>query len=243
MLRPIALAIVLAAGRAAAGTLDDMDLRSNVETSIRGSAPTAGLHLKIDVENGVAIPQGVVRDLMQADDVVTLASKVKGVTGVRRDGLRLEYAGPGDEAIAGMIRRTLSEMPRYAASSIAVAVEAGRVTLTGTMKNASWRDDLRKVCGTVEGVVEVVDAIESPETPDPRIQKALDGVFGPRVIPRFPGHVAAKVVAGSVILEGRVPRLFDKTTAERHAWGINGVRGVENRLTLGSGTEVRVVQP
>ncbi|HZN54523.1 MAG TPA: BON domain-containing protein [Candidatus Polarisedimenticolaceae bacterium] len=228
---------------AGASTLDDMDLRSNVEASIRGSAPTAGLHLKIDVRDRVAIPQGVVRDLRQADDVVELASKVKGIAGVDRTGIRLEFPGPGDAAIAAAIERSMTESPRYATSAISVAVDAGVVTLSGTMKHASWRSDLRALCGAVEGVVDVIDRIQTPDTPDARIQKALDGVFGARVTPRFPGRVSATVAAGAVTLEGRVPRLHDKITAERQAWGINGVRQVDNRLDLGSSTTLRVIQP
>jgi len=235
--------VLTATAGVGAATLEDMELRSNVETLIRGSATTANLHLKIDVREAVANPQGVVHDLQQADDVVLLASKVKGIVGVDRSGLRLEYSGPGDEAVAAAIRRTISEIPRYTSATIAIDVASGVVTLTGAMKNASWREDLRKLCGAVEGVIDVVDRIESPETPDVRIQKALDGVFGARVTPRFPGRVSATVSGGQVTLEGRVPRLFEKDAAERHAWGINGVRRVDNRLELGSGTTLRVIEP
>jgi len=235
--------VLTATAGVGAATLEDMELRSNVETLIRGSATTANLHLKIDVREAVANPQGVVHDLQQADDVVLLASKVKGIVGVDRSGLRLEYSGPGDDAVAAAIRRSISEIPRYTSATIAIDVASGVVTLTGAMKNASWREDLRKLCGAVEGVIDVVDRIESPETTDVRIQKALDAVFGARVTPRFPGRVSATVVGGQVTLEGRVPRLFEKNAAERHAWGINGVRRVDNRLELGSGTTLRVIEP
>src|SRR6266850_2092130 len=80
----LAGSLLLAALFAHAGTLEDMELRSNVETYIRGSARTANLHLKIAVEGGVAIPEGPVRDLNQADDIVDLASKVTGITAVDR---------------------------------------------------------------------------------------------------------------------------------------------------------------
>ena len=224
-----------------AGTLDDMELRSNVETLIRGSAQTANLHLKIQVENHVAIPEGVVHDLNQADDVALLASKVRGITSVDRAKLRLEYAPPGDDVLAGRVSRTLVALPRYDALNVAVA--GGVVTLTGTIKNASWRGEIRKICGAIEGVAELVDRIETPVTPDERIQKALNAVFGPRVVPRFPGRVRAVAKEGVVILEGQVPRLHDKEAAEHGVWGLNGVHRVDNRLELGSGTTIQVIQP
>ena len=239
----LAGALVLSSGLAEAGTLDDMELRSNVEGSIRGAAQTANLHLKIQVEDGVAIPEGVVRDLNQADDVVDLAAKVRGITGVDRSRLRLEFGGQDDDGLAARVGRTLFELPKYASSSMRIAVENGVVTLSGEIKSAAWRGEIRKVCGGIEGVVDLVDRLATPETPDERIQKALDGVFGTRVLPRFPGYVRAVAKDGVVTLEGRVPRLYDKRVAEHHARGINGVLRVDNRLELRSGTAIRVIHP
>lgn len=228
---------------AAAGTLDDMGLRSNFEASVRGTASTANLHLKIQVENGIAIPDGVIRDLNQADDVAELAAKVKGITGVDRSRLRPESATPTDEALASSVSRALFEIPKYASSSIKVVVENGVVTLTGAIKSAAWRGEIRRLCGAVQGVADVVDRIETPETPDAKIQKAVDGVFGARVVPRFPGHVRAVVKDGVVALEGQVPRLYDRQAAEFDALGINGVHRVDNRLEIGSGTAIKVINP
>lgn len=228
---------------AGAGTLDDMELRSNVETSIRGTAQTANLHLKIQVENGVALPEGVVRDLNQADEVADLAAKVRGITGVDRSRLRLEFAAQGDDELAARASRTLFELPKYASSSMKISVESGVVTLTGSIKNAAWRGEIRRLCGGIEGVVDVVDGLDTPETPDVRIQKALDGVFGIRVLPRYPGYVRAVVKEGTVTLEGHVPRLYDKQVAEHDSRGINGVHRVDNRLELRSATAIQVITP
>jgi len=220
-----------------------MDLRSNVEASIRGTAQTANLHLKIMVENGVAIPEGLVRDLNQADDVADLAAKVKGITGVDRSLLRPEFPATNDEELAARVGRVLFSEPKFASSSMKVAVLDGVVTLTGAIKNAAWRGEIRRLCGGIGGVVEVVDRIDTPETPDAKIQKVLDSIFGVRVVPRFPGYVAAAVTEGEVTLEGHVPRLYDKQAAEHDARGINGVKRVDNRLELRSATAIKVVHP
>ena len=220
-----------------------MELRSNFEASVRGTAQTANLHLKIMVENGVAIPEGVVRDLNQADDVCDLAAKVKGITGIDRSKLRQEYPASNDEELASRVSRKLFAEPKFAASSMKIAVDNGVVTLTGAIKNASWRRQIRRLCGGIQGVAEVVDQIVTPETPDAKIQKVLESVFGVRVVPRFPGYVAAVVKDGVVTLEGHVPRLSDKLAAEIDAWGINGVHEVDNRLELRSATAIQVIHP
>jgi len=220
-----------------------MDLRSNVETSIRGTAQTAQLHLKIQVENGVAIPEGVVRDLNQADEVADLAAKVKGIAGVDRSRLRLEFPASSDDELASRVSRTLFAVPKFAASSMRVSVENRVVTLTGAIKNAAWRGEIHRLCGGIEGVVDVVDRLDTPETPDEKIQKVLDGIFGVRVVPRFPGYVRAEVKNGVVTLQGYAPRLYDKQEAEHAARGINGVKRVDNRLELRSATAIRVVNP
>lgn len=228
---------------ASASTLDDMELRSNVETSIRGTAQTANLHLKITVDNGVAIPEGVVRDLNQADDVCELAAKVKGITGIDRSKLRPEFPASGDDDLASRVSRTLFSEPKFASSSMRVAVADNVVTLTGKIKNAAWRGEIRRLCGGIQGVVDVVDQLQTPETPDAKIQKVLESIFGVRVVPRFPGYVAAVSKDGVVTLEGHVPRLYDKQAAEFDARGINGVRTIENRLEVRSATAIRVIHP
>jgi len=239
----LAVALVFTSLIVRAGTLDDMDLRSNVETSIRGTAQTAQLHLKIQVENGIAIPEGVVRDLNQADEVADLAAKVKGIAGVDRSRLRLEFPASSDDELTSRVSRKLFSEPKFAASSMRVSVENRVVTLTGAMKNAAWRGEIHRLCGGIEGVVDVVDRLDTPETPDAKIQKVLDSIFGVRVVPRFPGYVRAEVKDGVVTLQGYAPRLYDKQAAEFDARGINGVKRVDNRLELRSATAIRVVNP
>ena len=226
-----------------AGTLEDMDLRSNVEASIRGTAATASLQLKVRVEHGVAIPEGIVRDLNQADEVVDLAARVKGIVDVDRSGLRLEFAAEGDAALATAVARVLSELPQYNTTPPKVEAAQGVVTLTGNISKASLRRELRKICGGIEGVTGLVDRLESPETADERIQRALDRIFGARAIPRFPGTVRAAVAGGVVTLEGFAPRLYDKRRAEDDARAVNGVRRVDNKVELGSANAVKVIHP
>ena len=243
--RKLAIAVTpfLVCFAAAAGTLEDMDLRSNVEASIRGTAATANLHLKISVKDGVAIPQGAVHDLNQIDDVAMIAAKVRGIERVDPAGLALESAGPSDGELASLATHAIVESPKYAECSIKIAVEGGVVTLSGTIRNASWRSEIRKILGAIGGVVEVVDRLVSPDTPEDRIQKALNAVFALRNAPRFPGHVHAAVKDGVVALDGHVPNLYDKQLAEREAFAINGVRRVDNRLELVSGATIKVIRP
>jgi osmotically-inducible protein OsmY len=240
---PIVLLLAVAALDAHAGTLEDMDLRRNVELAIRGSAPTANLHLKVEVHDGIVIPEGIVRDLLQADAVVESAGSIKGVRGVERSKLRYEYETPPDQVVAGRIIRTISEVQHLATSSIRVDVQHGVVTLEGSIARATYRAELRKLCGGVDGVTEVVDKLVTAEAPDMTIQKSLDGVFGRRVQPPFPGEVDALVDHGAVVLSGRVSRLKDRDLALRSAWAIDGVRLVVDDLRVEPKSHVSLVQP
>jgi osmotically-inducible protein OsmY len=232
-----------AAIAARAGTLEDMDLRRNVEMAIRGSAPTANLHLKVEVVDGTVIPEGIVRDLIQADAVVEGAGSIKGVRRVDRSRLRFEYEPPPDEAIAGRIIRSLYDVQHLGGPAMRVDVAQGVVTLEGRIPRASYRTEIRRLCGGIEGVVDVVDRLVSPDAPDAAIQRSLDGVFGRRVEPRFPGSVEAQVDRGAVVLSGRVPRLKDRDTAIRSAWSLDGVRMVVDDLRIEAPTRVNVVRP
>ncbi len=245
LLTPLVLIAALAAppARADDSTLDDMDLRSNVEATIRGTASTASLHLKVEVRGGIAIPTGRVRNLSLADQVVDLAEKVRGIRGVDRSGLILENGGVPDDAVAKEVAHALADVPKFASSDLTVEVHAGIVTVTGTIQSGTFRKDLRDLVGMIDGVVDLVLRLVTPETADDVIQRVLDQFFAPRTIPRFPGSVTARVAAGAVTLTGRVPRLFDKRAAEAHAYAINGVRSVDNQLELSGSGAVKVVNP
>ena len=232
-----------AAIAARAGTLEDMDLRRNVEMAIRGSAPTANLHLKVEVVDGRVIPEGIVRDLLQADAVVESAGSIKGVRGVDRSRFRFEYEPLSDEAIAGRIIRSLYDVQHLGGPAIRVDVAKGVVTLDGRIPRASYRPELRRLCGGIPGVVDVVDRLVSPEAPDAAIQRSLDGVFGRRAEPRFPGSVEVQVDRGAVVLSGRVPRLKDRDAAIRAAWSLDGVRLVVDDLRIEAVSRVSVVRP
>lgn len=228
---------------ARAGTLEDMDLRRNVEMAIRGSAATSNLHLKIEVVDGVVVPEGIVRDLIQADAVVEGAGSIKGVRSVDRSRFRYEYEPPPDDAIAGRIIRRFYDVQHLTSPAIRVDVAKGVVTLEGPIAKAAYRGEIRRLCGGIEGVVEVIDKLVSPEAPDATIQKLLDGVFGRRVKPPFPGEVTALVDRGAVVLSGRVPRLKDREAAIRAAWSIDGVRMVVDDLRVEPTSRVNVVRP
>jgi osmotically-inducible protein OsmY len=157
--------------------------------------------------------------------------------------MRYEYERPPDEAIAGRILRTLFDVQHLATSSIRVDVREGVVTLEGTVGRAAYRSELRRLCAAVDGVVDVVDKLVSPEAPDKAIQRSLDGTFGRRAQPPFPGSVEALVNRGAVVLSGRVPRLKDRDAALRTAWAIDGVRLVVDDLRIEATSRVGVVRP
>src|SRR6185503_17576308 len=128
----------------------------------------------------------------------------RGIVAVDRSRLKIEYPAPPDEELAQKVAFVLFAIPRYTPSAITITAAQGVVTLHGTIKNGAWRGEIRKICGAIEGVSELVDRLTTPETPEPRIQKALDAIFSPRASPRFPGRVHAVAKDGIVTLDGYV---------------------------------------
>ena len=238
-----AVAVLLVAAAARAGTLDDMDLRSNVETGIRGTAGTATLHLKVSVNDAIASFEGRVRNLAQEDLVVDVASRVRGIRGVDRSGFVLEEGGAGNDALADAVARAILGVPELAASSIKVEANQGVVTLTGSIVSGAHRKMIRDVAGAIDGVADLVERLVTPAVPDEKIRRALELTFAPRATPRFPGRVEVEVDSGRVVLKGSVPSLYDKRVAERKTWEVNGVREVDNRVDLFSSSAIRVVHP
>jgi len=184
-----AVAVLLVAAAARAGTLDDMDLRSNVETGIRGTAGTATLHLKVSVNDAIASFEGRVRNLAQEDLVVDVASRVRGIRGVDRSGFVLEEGGAGNDALADAvagaidgvadlvdrlvtpdvpdekIRRALEltfaprATPRFP-GRVEVEVDSGRVVLKGSVPSLYDKRVAERKTWEVNGVREVDNRVD-----------------------------------------------------------------------------------
>jgi osmotically-inducible protein OsmY len=236
LLRVLSAAAALAALAAAAGAVlaaapSDAELAAAIAQRFAGAKGLSRESLRVSVKDGVASISGAVQDLYRSWRAREVAGGVKGIVGIV-DRTTLRSAGRPDAEILAEVRDGLRRGKETAGLAIAATVEAGTVTLAGTISDGRRRFDARDAAARVPGVVAVVDRIETPPSDDERIRRwaaaQLDGTAGEGV----PGSYQVAVSAGAVTLSGTAPTVRDRDLAERTVLGLNGVKSLANEVTV-----------
>jgi osmotically-inducible protein OsmY len=221
----------LAAGPAAAAVPSDAELAAEVAQRFAGAKGLSRELVRVSVQQGVASISGVVRDLSRSWRAREVAGGVPGIVEIV-DRTTVRSAGRPDAEILPAVEIELREDKATARLPVAAAVEAGRVTLTGTITDGRRRFDARDAAARVPGVVAVVDRLETPPADDERIRQwavaQLDGSAGEGV----DGRYELTVAAGVVTLRGTAPTVRARDQAARTVLGINGVKELVSEVTV-----------
>ena len=150
--------------------------------------------------------------------------------------------GWGKGAIVGsdllIIKRVLHALmsdPGITAERVDLDSQGGIVTLSGVVANPLVARRATAAAERVAGVLGVVDELEvhPPPRPDHELEQDV------RLILRTHTATAARkldasVREGVIVLEGKVDSLAEKQLAEEAVLAVNGVRGVDGELRVGS---------
>lgn len=229
--RLVAALVVLGTAFARAGDLDDREILRKVSERVRMSAVVGHLPIEVAASRGRVVLTGRVRTLAQVWEAVERAGSVAGVLDVESR-LVLDVHAPSDAAIEAAVKRRFADLPEVASSGVAVRIEKGVATLSGAINDARLRFAAADAAAAVEGVVSVVDHVETPALDDAAILKAVQAILGRRSPVRVAGKIDPTVRSGVVTLEGFVKRAADRRRAERLVLGINGVKDVVDRLVV-----------
>jgi osmotically-inducible protein OsmY len=121
------------------------------------------------------------------------------------------------------------------ATAIAVAVDDGVATLRGEVKSHFEKHEAERVALRVYGVEAVANELAVvPEAHDPNDTEIAEAVVEAlRWDPLVPLHRVHVVVAdGWVALSGTLQWEYQRTSAERTAAKVKGVKGVSNQILL-----------
>ena len=244
---PVLLALLPAfpAAYAQTGGYPDSDLQARLAQRLTQDPALQDDRLDVSVSNGVVTVSGTVDTLYEAWKVRDNVSAIFGVVGFESQ-VSLEDQSVPDAslttAVTDALGRRLLDNPEV--GSITASAQGGVVTLAGTVRDARKRFDARDAVARERGVRRVVDELVSPEAADDEIQKAVAAILAGGTGKPVSGSVTTRVTEGVVSLTGTVPLLSALYQAEELAWGVNGVRGVENQLTVTPPSrEVKTVRP
>ena len=229
-------------------TRRDYNIESDARTALLHDRATESWEIGVDVENGIATLNGTVDSWQEKQ----LAEKVvAGVRGVRGIDNRIDIVYDTertDGEIAAEVRRALRYDVLVDHGLVDVAVEDGRVKLTGTVGSAAEKRRAR-IDAWVAGVDAVANELEverwaqdeqrrdqtvvikSESELEDAVEQAL--VFDPRVNSL---NVAVDADAGAVTLRGTVDSLAARRAAEHDARHTVGVLRVRNLIKVRAST-------
>lgn len=141
-----------------------------------------------------------------------------------------------DAEIRHDVQRALDRDTVLDASAIAVAVDEGVVTLRGDVRGYFEQHEAERVALRVYGVQAVANdlVVKTPEIVHPNdteiAQAVVDALTKNALVPLH--RVRVVVAEGWVTLSGVLQWEYQRTSAERTAARVKGVKGVSNTIVL-----------
>ena len=167
-------------------------------------------------------------------DAERTTQRVRGVRAIAEE-IQVRYPFDKQTADDQIAHRALSVIGwdvRVPLDSVKVKVEKGFVTLTGKVhwhfEKEAAEFAVRKLSG-VTGVFNMIELKPHPSTVD--VKAKIMGALK-RDAELEAGSIRVTIRDDKVHLEGQVKGFHERLVAERAAWSVPGVMGVEDRLTL-----------
>jgi osmotically-inducible protein OsmY len=212
----------------------DLEVQTDVVDQLAYEPRVNSEHIGVSVENGVVTLSGTVSSYVEKRTAERSAQRVTGIRGIVEQ-IRVKMPDDRkrtDADIAIAISTQLQWHVQLPENKIKIAVENGRVTLSGELEWQYQRNEAEKVVRKTAGVIEINNHLTLKPTAQIRnikdkIQDALR-----READREASHISVDVNDGKVILSGHVDSYEAMDEAKWAAWSALGVHSVENKLTL-----------
>ncbi|WCP12168.1 hypothetical protein sphantq_00565 [Sphingobium sp. AntQ-1] len=212
----------------------DSQLQRDVMAELEWEPSVDHADIGVAVTDGVVTLSGFVKSYAEKLAAEKAARRVAGVKALAEE-IKVRFASDpktADHEIAKRILDMFSWNVSIPDDKIAVKVEHGWVTLSGTVDWHYQSDEARKVAGKVNGVVGVGNLIEVRKLP-------TSGDIKDRIMAAFKRNAdldAASVTVftdgGKVTLGGKVKAWNERQIAERAAWAAPCVTTVDDNIIV-----------
>jgi len=213
---------------------DDRQLQQRVIDELDFEPSVNSSHIGVSARGGVVTLAGHVESTIEKFAAERAVKRVKGVAAVAQE-LEVRLTSDrktADDEIAERAVRILNWDTSVPDDRIAVKVEHGLVTLSGTVEWHFQRTeaeyDVRKL-GGVKGVHN--DIVVAQETTAEDVHATIRAALDRRADIEA-GNITVTVVGDKVILDGRVNAWTEREAIERAVWSVPGVSEVEDHIKL-----------
>lgn len=212
----------------------DNQLQSDVMEELVWEPSVDHADIGVAVADGVVTLSGFVKSFAERMAAEKAARRVAGVRAIAEE---IEVRFPsdrktGDAEIAKRIADIFSWDSVVPEDRVAVKVERGWVTLSGTVDWHYQRDAARKAASKITGVTGIVNMIAVRQIPVAAdVRERILNAFERQA--NFDATGITVVTDGSRIrLGGKVRACYERGIAERAAWAAPGVTEVEDHIIV-----------
>ena len=218
----------------------EIALQELVTSHLRTETSVLGKRLRVFVTNRYVMLAGHVDALWKVGMAENIAGDVSGVEEVFSDAVLVTgHADLSDSSIATAVRQVLKHTNGIDASTLAITVESGVVSLAGTATSRSELQRVVDLISHVRGVQRIDDwaAVTSKgKRQDTHVAKAVREA----IAVRFPrGTIEVAVFGGIAVLSGNVKKFSERREIEALAVRQSGVWKVVDKLRVAKKRAIR----
>jgi osmotically-inducible protein OsmY len=220
----------------------DAALADSVETALALDPALDEPEIDVSAVDGRVILRGTVDALWKKREAEEAAAGVRGVASVVNEIAVVPTENIRDEVIAENVVEAMDRSYRVKTDNVDIKVANGVVTLTGVVEGWLAKDAAYEAAANTLGVIKVADRllIQPPAgvvPADREIRSKVEAQL--RWDDRIDAsNITVEVRNGEVTLKGAVSTLRERRAAYEAARAVQGVRSVENILTVGPGVDL-----
>lgn len=213
---------------------DDLMLQQRVLDELQFDPSLDSAHIGVTAREGVVTLTGHVQSYAEKFGAERAARRVRGVKAVAQE---IEVHLPpdkktADDEIAARALKILAWDVAVPPDAVQVKVEHGMVTLSGTVDWAYQRAEAEYDMRKLGGVRAVINDIHvRPQVKSVDVRAEIRGAFE-RAAELDASNVTVDIRDGKVFLGGKVKSWIEREEAERAAWSVPGVVGVEDNIAV-----------
>jgi len=211
----------------------DTDIKNDVEAELKWSPDVDETDIAVKVKGGEVSLSGYARNYFEKYQAETAVKRVKGVAAVANDIEVRSFSGaPTDPEIARAAVAALKfELPLIW-ENLKTVVQAGRITLEGTVEWHYQRERAESAVRRLNGVVSVLNSIRiEPKITPEDIKHRIENAFR-RIAQVDADRITVDAHGSDVTLRGEVRSWAERDQAQQTAWSAPGVVKVINELRV-----------
>jgi len=210
----------------------EVALEETVRAHLRAHAAPFGAHLVVEARGRFIVLRGSLDGLWKLELARQIASEVAGVEEVVAEGVEITGPARDDRDVAAAVRQVLRHASDTDASTLALSVRSGEVTVTGSVRDKHEASRALTLIEHVRGVRRVNDyLVISPKAKN--ADKALARRVRHAMKTKYPDARVDVAVFGNVaVVSGQVSRASVREAMKKLIYRQEGVERVVDKLSV-----------